>query len=331
MTESVCQINNGCVLTEEVKEKSNSLTVPEAQEEFIEILRKLNNSGSQSELLSWIQCNWLNECETISNSGDDTLQAIAADLRERMPLALAGVLPSENILQPVENAEYNLKHTVQVDEFLYDDDQVQQMCESGVLPAHYCLDCGSHCTKELEYVSHSVSREKLAYIFQALLPPLSDLTVLDIGSRLGAMLYGAYLFSKASRIVGVEINSDFCKLQRDVIQKYNFKDRVSVVEADIITQPNLVNTADVIVLNNVFEFFMDPARQADMWKFLRKNVKPGAVLVTVPSLAATLSGLQTDIDLSQWVEELPLYNPNADALLNVHDKDVENIKHYKVV
>ncbi|XP_063216971.1 uncharacterized protein LOC134527895 isoform X3 [Bacillus rossius redtenbacheri] len=277
-----------------------------------------------------------------------------------MPLALAGVLPSENILQPVEetvsstrsnawasrlvsrdgkphwfskgmNAEYNLKHTVQVDEFLYDDDQVQQMCESGVLPAHYCLDCGSHCTKELEYVSHSVSREKLAYIFQALLPPLSDLTVLDIGSRLGAMLYGAYLFSKASRIVGVEINSDFCKLQRDVIQKYNFKDRVSVVEADIITQPNLVNTADVIVLNNVFEFFMDPARQADMWKFLRKNVKPGAVLVTVPSLAATLSGLQTDIDLSQWVEELPLYNPNADALLNVHDKDVENIKHYKVV
>ena len=33
--------------------------------------------------------------------------------------------------------------------------------------------------------------------------------VLDVGCRLGAVLYGASAFSRASAIAGIEINSDF--------------------------------------------------------------------------------------------------------------------------
>lgn len=41
------------------------------------------------------------------------------------------------------------------------------------------------------YISHSASRERLAYVFRALLPPVpEDAIILDIGSRLGAVLYG---------------------------------------------------------------------------------------------------------------------------------------------
>jgi hypothetical protein len=40
------------------------------------------------------------------------------------------------------------------------------------------------------FISHSLSREKLSFVFKSVLPPLRNKTVLDIGSRLGAVLYG---------------------------------------------------------------------------------------------------------------------------------------------
>ena len=38
----------------------------------------------------------------------------------------------------------------------------------------------------------------------------------------------AYHFSRIEKIVGVEINSDLCKLQQEIIQKYSMSDRVEV-------------------------------------------------------------------------------------------------------
>ena len=40
------------------------------------------------------------------------------------------------------------------------------------------------------FISHSLSREKLLFVFKSVLPPLRNKTILDIGSRLGAVLYG---------------------------------------------------------------------------------------------------------------------------------------------
>ena len=41
-----------------------------------------------------------------------------------------------------------------------------------------------------DFISHSVSREQLKFIFTDLLPDLSGKLVLDVGSRLGPVLYG---------------------------------------------------------------------------------------------------------------------------------------------
>lgn len=52
--------------------------------------------------------------------------------------------------------------------------------------------------------------------------------MVDVGSRLGVLCYGAYLMSGASRIIGVELNSDLCTLQESVIQRFSMNDRIQV-------------------------------------------------------------------------------------------------------
>lgn len=39
--------------------------------------------------------------------------------------------------------------TVHVDSFLYDDEQVDSLCERGLMSRNYCLSCGSHRTAPL--------------------------------------------------------------------------------------------------------------------------------------------------------------------------------------
>ncbi len=42
----------------------------------------------------------------------------------------------------------------------------------------------------LDFISHSMSKEQVKYIFGNLVPDLSGKTVVDVGSRLGPVLYG---------------------------------------------------------------------------------------------------------------------------------------------
>nr|CAD7397820.1 unnamed protein product [Timema poppensis] len=53
------------------------------------------------------------------------------------------------------------------------------------------------------------------------------------------------------------------------------RDRVQVMNSDIVCQPELVSSADVVVLNNVFQFFLELDKQADMWRFLRSICEAG--------------------------------------------------------
>lgn len=66
------------------------------------------------------------------------------------------------------------------------------------------------------------------------------------------------------------------------------QDRLQVLPGDIQDHGEVVRVADIICLNNVFEFFMPPNVQARIWAFLRANIKKGALLVTIPSLEDSL-------------------------------------------
>lgn len=163
-----------------------------------------------------------------------------------------------------------------------------------------------------EFISHSFSIPELQFLFQNVLPDLTGKLVIDVGSRLGAVLYGVncgrflsrclnslsnvvikirilieiilhiinwanwprsqdqsfdyqlrsflyvivktwfmllgfsdetscnlwsihmcfphqgYLYSAAAQLVGIEINSEFVKLQTMAVEKYGFSDRIQV-------------------------------------------------------------------------------------------------------
>lgn len=72
---------------------------------------------------------------------------------------------------------------------------MDELCDAGKLSRNYCQKCGSKDTKPLNYISHSASVVQLQFLFQVLLKDrIKDKVVLDVGSRLGAVLYAVGLF-----------------------------------------------------------------------------------------------------------------------------------------
>ncbi|RXN19266.1 bromodomain adjacent to zinc finger domain 1A isoform X1 [Labeo rohita] len=176
--------------------------------------------------------------------------------------------PSETMA--IQKTQQKPHPTVHVDAFLYDEEAVDSLCEEGKMSRNYCLNCGSHRTAPLEFISHSFSIPELQFLFHNVLPDLTGKLVVDVGSRLGAVLFGGYLYSAASQLVGVEISSEFVKLQTMAVEKYGFSDRIQVVHADIRSQAALVQNSDVLIMNNVFEYFMEPSEQ--MHEFFERTI-----------------------------------------------------------
>nr|XP_013795954.1 PREDICTED: uncharacterized protein LOC106482838 isoform X3 [Apteryx mantelli mantelli] len=228
--------------------------------------------------------------DLVVNNNDVVLKNIAEDLRNRLPIE--AMFNSEHLaIQKIHQHPLPMIH---VDAFLYDDDFVDSLCEEGKMSRNYCTECGSYKTASLEFISHSFSLMELKFLYQHVLPDLTGKVVVDVGSRLGAVLF-------------------------------------AVVHADICTQASLLQKADVVVMNNVFEYFLDRLEQARAWEFIACNVrKRGLLLITVPSLKESLSKLQTDIQLSQWVEEIQL---NYDVYLEkeVDREALEQIHLYKIL
>ncbi|XP_054056680.1 uncharacterized protein LOC128909275 [Rissa tridactyla] len=295
-------------------------------------------------LLHWMR-NTNDFDELMVSNNDVVLKNIAEDLRNRLPIE--AMFNSEH--QAVQKIHQHPLPMIHVDAFLYDDDFVDSLCEEGKMSRSYCTECGSYKTASLEFISHSFSLMELKFLYQHVLPDLTGKVVVDVGSRLGAVLFAGYLYSSASQLYGVEMNADFCQLQEMMVTKYQFIDRIKVVHADICTEASLLQKADVVVMNNVFEYFLDRQEQARYktladkllliqqyrfkraWEFIAFNVrKRGSLLVTVPSLKESLSKLQTNIQLNQWVEEMQL---NYDVYMekDVDREALEQIHLYRIL
>ena len=224
---------------------------------------------------------------------------------------------------------YSTKNTIHVDAFLYTDDDVQDLCSEGKLECNYCKDCGSTHIEPLNFVSHSASQNQLNFIFgpNFLLrrgENLAGCTVVDVGSRLGAVLYVAWNNTRADKIIGIELNPWFCKVQNEVIHERipEFGDRISIVQGSVLDHGDILAGADVVVLNNVFEFFTE-SKEAELeaWRFLIKNVsKKGARVVTIPSLeeSAKKFGKEAETMVKSWVKKVVIKN----RYRGIEDEDV---------
>ncbi|XP_040825159.1 uncharacterized protein LOC121148876 [Ochotona curzoniae] len=296
-----------------------------AQHAVLQLLRTVAPADLPA-LLQWMRTT-RDFDELTEENNDVILKSIAEDLRSCLPLET--MLSSEHLA--IRKLQEQPEPTVHVDAFLYDEDFIDSLCEKGKMSRNYCTVCGSHQTAPLGFISHSFSLMELKFIYHHVLPDLSGKILVDVGSRLGTVLYGGYLYSSAAQLCGVELNGDFCQLQEMVIQKYQFSDRIKVLHADICTQGSLLQNADVIIMNNVFEYFLNEAEQARAWECISHNVrKRGSLLVTVPSLEESLSGLQTNVQLSSWVEEIPL-NYDVYPQMDIDREALEQIHLYKIL
>ncbi len=89
------------------------------------------------------------------------------------------------------------------------------------------------------------------------------------------------------------MNPDHCRVQRQIIENFSLADRISVVEAEMTSRPDVVASADVLIVNNISEWFVPtPEFRVKMWQFIRQHLKPGALLVTIPDIQTALSSLQ---------------------------------------
>ncbi|CAN9501921.1 unnamed protein product [Ophioblennius macclurei] len=290
-----------------------------AQVELKQLLSRVNPSDVPK-LLDWMK-NSDDLDDLLQDNNRVTLQSIAEDLRSRLPLN--AMLPSETCAHlKMQQAS---RPTIHVDAFLYDEDQVDSLCEDGAMSRTFCQNCGSTRTAPLDFISHSFSITELQFLFQNVLPDLSGRTLLDVGSRTGAVLYGGFVYSSASRLLGLELSQDFVRLQDETLHRYGMNLRAQVIHGDVRTQDALLQTADVLVMNNVFEYFMEPSEQIRAWRFIMKTFRrSGSLLVTVPSLQESLGALQEALPPS-WVEELPVdYNvymgkdTDPEALKQIH-------------
>ncbi|KAL4237046.1 hypothetical protein ACF0H5_005430 [Mactra antiquata] len=313
------------------------LKLEDAVESFQSILSNLKQNDVEQFLL-WTKdtVNGLLDDMTQDDNSDVVLKSIREDIRKSLPVE--AMTSTENIITPKTgpNADCDPNSTVHVDAFLYDEDTIDDLVDDGKMSRNYCVQCLSKQVKPLTFITHSASMTQMKYIFQCLLQDLRNKTVLDVGSRTGALLYSAYLYSEAKTIIGVELDPTFCELQSNLIEKYNMSDRIKIVPGDILAQTELLQTSDVIIFNNVFEFFVAFEQQQKIWEFLIQTIrKKDTILVTIPSIEESLSSLQASFCIDTWLKKVNISELKDMAVLKYFkdssDSDIDDIHLYQVI
>jgi len=232
---------------------------------------------------------------------NEQLNKIVLDLRKKLPLNAEA--PDETITIPKNSKEFEgftKDNTVNVDSFLYDEKALDELEENENFSFNYCADCLSRNIKPLNFISHSASIVKLNYLFNvALKDDMKNIkNLVDVGSRLGAVLYTAYYYTPIENIIGVELNPTFSRLTTNVIQDYNMdENRIKVYCDNILNRATELQNADIVVLNNVFQFFIKKmAAQRKLWNFLHDNItKKGAIIIAMPSLEEQLAEVNVSL------------------------------------
>ena len=251
-----------------------------------------------------------------AKGGIEELRALQAYLREKVPVE--AVFPSEKLhFNPTGDfKDHTADNTISVDGFLWDEADVDELVDAGKLPRNMCLECGSRSTAPLNFVSHSLSIPELNFIFNTQLAGVGGVSggvVVDVGSRLGCVVYAAIVLGGAREAVGVELNREMCKVQEVAFQQLGGAgSRARVICGDICDQAALLERARVTVLHNPFQFFTDVASAQMTWRKIASMIAPGSFIVASPPLCEQLEQAEDPLDWRAWVEEIETEYPIAD-------------------
>ncbi|CAM1330967.1 Uncharacterised protein g10432 [Pycnogonum litorale] len=292
----------------------------EALKSFDELVQKVTKGGSLQLGLFFksISDRYL----TATCSGErialahHSLRMIADSLRHMVPFS--GILHSEEA--KVMHTDQKKKKKNFVDSFLYDTDEIDELIREKKIPEN-CLDAVTDQDDDnsVEYNSVSVSKNLAAFIFQSLITKyLKDSTVVDIGSRLGSVLYGAYFFSAANNIIGIEENEELCEIQKKIVHQYELSDRIKIVQGSVEDNDDSISHADVINVSASFSYLMDVDGQRNLWKFLRRSIKKPGTLIVAPNVPDIFAKLEIEDDASVWLKEVFIEDPLCAMYLADH-------------
>ncbi|CAJ0586792.1 unnamed protein product, partial [Mesorhabditis spiculigera] len=221
------------------------------------------------------------------------------------------IMPTESIAYPTVgyDSDCNAVNTLHIDNFLFTDDDVDQMVDEGKVSRYYCKQCGSKDLEALNFISHSLSKEQIEFMFRRLVPLLQNPSpfIVNIGSRMGAVIFGASLLGESDwKIAGIELNPEFAKLQMEFVKQHAFPN-IEICCSDVRNQASMIQTADVVVMNNVFSFFMSAEERVSCWEFLHKNLKPGCVIIHNPAICDIAEHLPLSFKVEEWLQEKRLF------------------------
>ncbi|KAN0033705.1 hypothetical protein ACTFIV_000169 [Dictyostelium citrinum] len=289
---------------------------------FKDLYRLIKDEEEKIEFISFV-CEHLNvNIEPIKpvnkeSTQDSLLQTIIQDLKDQLS-GITTEAPNEKIIIPKNSSfqGYTKENTINVDGFLYTEEDIDDLIEAGELKNNYCLDCGSKSITPINFISHSTTPNQLKYMFSNDVLGgncnLKESTILDIGSRLGALLYTGYLFSDTKKLIGCEINEYFSELQKSMIDCYKMTDRVEIVHGNILDNEKLIQQSDIIYMNNVLEFFQqDKKKHIEFWQFIQNQTKSkkGLKILTIPSLEESFKNNKIPLKLKGWVKKIQLDSP----------------------
>ncbi|GMT33072.1 hypothetical protein PFISCL1PPCAC_24369, partial [Pristionchus fissidentatus] len=313
-------------------------TLKEAQRDF-EIFLQGVEPKSIPALLQWIGDTYLDESDSKPKYIEDanlSLREMAQHIKLKVPIN--STLPSEKVACPTEGHDADCKEesTVNVDCFLYEDDDVDELVKQGKMSRSYCKDCNGRNIKELTFISHSLSIPQLEFMFTKVVPlskKAEGYNVIDIGSRFGSICAAAHLYSRGkAHVTGIEINEDLCKLQEDLVSSFNLSN-VDVVNSDVRNQAEVISKADLIVMNNVFSFFMSDEEQISCWSFLHSHIRPGCLLFHNPAIDITTAHLKMPFDVKKWLKRKSIKTAAAEFAAGDEElfEDLTTLDLYEVV
>jgi len=195
-----------------------------------------------------------------------------------------------------------------VDSFLYTDEVLDEWVEEGSFSRSFCGKCGNDTCENYSFLSDSFSIDELGKLF-TMVPRKGNF--LDIGSRFGVCMLAASLYATYSKIQGVELDADMVN--------YSNKLKVpgQITQADIRKcAEDLVPQSDVILMNNVFEYFMSPEDELECWRKIFEHAKKGQTFALVPSFSSVVDRLeqnpvlleiQTRLKLTQSDDDIDLF------------------------
>jgi hypothetical protein len=203
-----------------------------------------------------------------------------------------------------------------------DGDDFSQSDEDEASAVHVLVSPPScpHCSASSAHlrlrthITHSVNFAHLSLLFSSFLPShIPDLqrpsfTLLDVGSRLGNVLYHAAL-TTACRSVGVESNGHFADLSRRLVEKYGLTSRVHIVEGRVEDREELVRSADLVHFFNPFELHCTRQEHRRLLAWLRsvychEEGRRSRWILSIPDMESIYERAGSDIDVGEWLERV---------------------------